>query len=225
MIIRLLVQARLNSSRLPRKVLLEVYKKPLIKYLVSRLNGITHDKICIATSDQLVDDEIDGFCKENNISCFRGSLEDVAKRMLDAAKHYSADAFVRINGDSPLMDPKVIEEGIEIYQNSDYDLVTNTFPRSFPVGQSVEVIRTSTFEKAYQNMSTINHFEHVTKYYYEHPDDFRIQNFTNNRDLSKYRLVVDTPEDLIRIEKIIGSMNKAHTEYSLNDLIELYPSA
>ena len=225
MMIRLLVQARLNSSRLPRKVLLEVYKKPLIKYLVSRLNGITHDKICIATSDQPVDDEIDGFCKENNISCFRGSLEDVAKRMLDAAKHYSADAFVRINGDSPLMDPKVIEEGIEIYQNSDYDLVTNTFPRSFPVGQSVEVIRTSTFEKAYQNMSTINHFEHVTKYYYEHPDDFRIQNFTNNRDLSKYRLVVDTPEDLIRIEKIIGSMTKPHTHYNFEELIELYPTA
>jgi len=74
-------------------------------------------------------------------------------------------------------------------------------------------------------MSSSSHFEHVTKYYYEHPDDFRIQNFTNNRDLSNYRLVVDTPEDLIRIEKIIGSMNKAHTEYSLNDLIELYPSA
>ena len=220
----IIIQARLNSFRLPRKVLLEVYKKPLIKYLVSRLNGITHDKICIATSDQPVDDEIDGFCKENNISCFRGSLEDVAKRMLDAAKHYSADAFVRINGDSPLMDPKVIEEGIEIYQNSDYDLVTNTFPRSFPVGQSVEVIRTSTFEKAYQNMSTINHFEHVTKYYYEHPDEFRIRNFANERDLSSYRLVVDTPEDLKRIEEIIGSMTKPYTEYSLNELIELYPS-
>jgi spore coat polysaccharide biosynthesis protein SpsF (cytidylyltransferase family) len=122
------------------------------------------------------------------------------------------------------MDPKVIEEGIKIYQNNDYDLVTNTFPRSFPVGQSVEVIRTSTFEKAYQNMSTINHFEHVTKYYYEHPDEFRIRNFANERDLSSYRLVVDTPEDLKRIEEIIGSMTKPYTEYSLNELIELYPS-
>ncbi len=220
----LLIQARLSSSRLPRKVLLEVYKKPLIKYLVSRLNGITHDKICIATSDQPVDDEIDGFCKENNILCFRGSLEDVAKRMLDAAKHYSADAFVRINGDSPLMDPKVIEEGIEIYQNSDYDLVTNTFPRSFPVGQSVEVIRTSTFEKAYQKMTKPEEFEHVTKYCYDHPDDFKIHNFKNETDLSNYRLAVDTAEDLQCFKKIIDRMDRPYTEYSMNDIIALYPS-
>ena len=225
MMIRLLVQARLNSSRLPRKVLLEVYKKPLIKYLVSRLNGITHDKICIATSDQPVDDEIDSFCKENNILCFRGSLEDVAKRMLDAAKHYSADAFVRINGDSPLMDPKVIEEGIEIYQNSDYDLVTNTFPRSFPVGQSVEVIRTSTFEKAYQKMTNPDEFEHVTKYFYDYSDDFKIHNFKNKTDLSHYRLVVDTAEDLQRIKKIIDRMDRPYTEYSMIDIISLYPSS
>ena len=221
----LLIQARLSSSRLPRKVLLEVYKKPLIKYLVSRLNGITHDKICIATSDQLVDDDIDGFCKENNISCFRGSLEDVAKRMLDAAKHYSADAFVRINGDSPLIDPAIIQQAIKIYQNGNYDLVTNIFPRSFPIGQSVDVIRTKTFEYVYEKMSSSSHFEHVTKFYYDYPDEYQIRNFSNKRDLSKYRLVVDTPEDLERIKRIIDSMIKPHSEYSMDELIEIYPSA
>ena len=73
-------------------------------------------------------------------------------------------------------------------------------------------------------MSTTDHFEHVTKYYYEHPDEFRIRNFSNERDLSSYRMVIDTPEDLKRIKEIICSMTKPHTEYSLNDLIDLYPS-
>ena len=74
-------------------------------------------------------------------------------------------------------------------------------------------------------MSRPDHFEHVTKYYYEHSDEFRTKNFSNDKDLSSYRLVVDTPEDLKRIEKIIGSMTRPHTEYSLDDFIELYPSA
>jgi len=221
----LLIQARSSSTRLPDKVLYEINGKPLLQYIYSRLILLIRNSICVATSVEAKDDKIEEFCKNNNIQCYRGSLENVAKRMLDAVEYFNAHAFVRINGDSPLIDPKIVKKAIGIFENGSYDLVTNAFPRSFPVGQSVEVIRTSTFEKAYQKMTTIDHFEHVTKYYYEHPDDFRIQNFSNNRDLSKYRLVVDTPEDLIRIEKIIGSMNKAHTEYSLNELIELYPSA
>ena len=63
------------------------------------------------------------------------------------------------------------------------------------------------------------------KYYYEHADKFRIKNFSNDRELSHYRLVVDTPEDLKCMQKIIGSMTRPHTEYGLDGLIELYPSA
>ena len=123
----------------------------------------------------------------------------------------------------PLLRKQTFLKSVNIYKNGTYDLVTNTFPRSYPVGQSVEVIRTSTFKKAYRKMLTPDHFEHVTKYYYEHADKFRIKNFSNDRDLSRYRLVVDTPEDLERMQKIIGSMTRSHTEYGLDDLIELYP--
>ena len=221
----LLIQARINSSRLPKKVLHQIKGKSLLDYLVMSLKWLNKHEICIATSDKSSDDQINNYCEENNILCFRGSLNDVSKRMLDAAKHHYADAFVRINGDSPLIDSQIVEEAISIYNNAKYDLVTNTFPRSFPVGQSVEVMRTSTFEKAYQNMSTTDHFEHVTKYYYEHPDEFRIKNFSNNRDLTKFRLVVDTPEDLERMKKIISKMTKPHSEYSVDELIELYPKA
>ena len=190
-----------------------------------RLNAKFDGEICLASSDKMDDDKIENFCIEKDIPCFRGSLEDVAKRMLDAAKYYKEEAFVRINGDSPLIDPCIISKAIKIYQNKNYDLVTNIFPRSFPIGQSVEVIRTSTFNKIYNLLAKPAHFEHVTKYYYDYPDEFRIKNFSSEIDLSNYRLVVDTVEDLERMKKIIGSMKKPHTEYSLDELIGLYPSA
>jgi len=223
--IPVIIQARLNSLRLPKKVLTKVNGIPLLEYLLNRLTKIfDKSQIFIATSNQYEDNPIHQYCINNNFLFFRGSLEDVAKRMLDTAKQINARSFVRINGDSPLIDPVIIQRAIKIYQKGNYDLVTNTLPRSYPIGQSVEVIRTSSFEKTYKKMSTTDHFEHVTKYYYEHPDEFRIRNFSNERDLSSYRLVVDTPEDLKRIEEIIVSMTKPHTEYSLDDLIDLYPS-
>ena len=179
----------------------------------------------IATSNREEDNMIEDYCEKNGLFFFRGSLNDVAGRMLKAAKLKKAKAFIRINGDSPLIDPLILKKAIILYKSGTFDLITNVFPRSYPIGQSIEIINTNTFEKVYTMMSKPEHFEHVTKYYYEYSDNFRIQNFTNDQDLSKYRLVIDTPEDLIRVEKIIGSMSKAHTEYSLNELIELYPSA
>ena len=163
------------------------------------------------------------FCNNKGIECYRGSLENVAKRVLDAANYFNLESFVRINGDSPLLNSKILDQGISIFNSADYDLVTNTSPRSFPVGQSVEVVKTSSFVYAYKKMKNSDDFEHVTKYYYEHPDEFRIRNFSNETNLCNYRLVVDTQDDFNRIQKIIDKMTMPYTEYGLDGLIELYP--
>ena len=216
-----IVQARMSSQRLPDKVLTMVNGKPLLQYLLERLTHCSSiDQIVVATSEDKSDDPIAVFCHEYGAVCFRGPLQNVAKRFYMALEKYNLDVFVRVCGDSPMLDQKLIDLGVKLF-NGEYDLVTNTLPRSYPAGQSVEVIRASTFEKVYEKMSRPDHFEHVTKYYYEHSDEFRIKNFSNDKDLSSYRLVVDTPEDLKRIEKIIGSMTRPHTEYSLDDFIEL----
>ena len=197
--------------------------KPLLDYLVNNLICNYNGNIYIATSDQSSDDEIERYCNKLGVPCFRGQLEDVANRMLSAAHYFHLSEFVRINGDSPLIDPKIIALAADIYLGGDFDLVTNTYPRSFPIGQSVEVIRTSTLENVYQKMSNIDEFEHVTRYYYNHSNELKIKNFQNQEDLSSYRLVVDTPEDLNRLKKILGSLTKPHTDYTLDELIELYP--
>jgi len=220
----IIVQARFNSSRLPGKILTTINDIPLIKYITERLcTYFDKSKIIVATSKNKEDDRIVLFCKDNNLSFHRGSLNDVAGRMLETARINNARSFVRINGDSPLLDPKIVKKAIQIYKNGNYDLVTNVYPRSFPIGQSVEVIKTSTFEKAYSKMSLQAEFEHVTYYYYHNHDKFSIKNFKNDRDLSDLRLVVDTAEDLKRISIIINKMNKPYIKYTMNDIIKMYP--
>ena len=220
-----IVQARMSSQRLPDKVLTMVNGKPLLQYLLERLNHCSSiDQTVVATSEDKSDDPIAVFCHEYGALCFRGPLKNVAKRFYMALEKYNLDAFVRVCCDSPMLDQKLIEQGVKLF-NRECDLVTNTLPRSYPVGQSIEVVSSSTFKKIYEKMSRPDHFEHVTKYYYEHSDEFRIKNFSNDKDLSSYRLVVDIPEDLKRIEKIINSMTRHHTKYSLDDFIELYPSS
>ena len=220
-----IVQARMSSQRLPNKVLTMVNGKPLLQYLLERLTHCSSiDQIVVATSEDKSDDPIAVFCHEYGVLCYRGPLQNVAKRFYMALEKFNLDAFVRVCCDSPMLDQKLIDQGVKLF-NGEYDIVTNISPRSYPVGQSVEVIRTSTFEKVYEKMSRPDHFEHVTKYFYENSDEFRIKNFSNDKDISSYRLVVDTTEDLKRIEKIIGSMTRPHTEYSFDDFIELYPSS
>jgi spore coat polysaccharide biosynthesis protein SpsF (cytidylyltransferase family) len=221
----LFIQARLNSERLPRKVLKKLNGKYLLEYLIERIKKISNLNFTIATSSKATDDPIFEYCSRNKISCFRGPLEDVSKRMLDAATYFKADYFIRISGDSPLIDVDIINQAINIFENGNFDLVTNIYPRSFPVGQSVEAIRTKSYKRAYKKMNTLEHFEHVTKYYYENSSDFKIKNFKNNLDYSSYRLVVDSNEDFKRMSNIINRMKRSHHTYTVEDLIKIYPKS
>jgi spore coat polysaccharide biosynthesis protein SpsF len=221
--IGVIVQARMSSQRLPAKVLTKINEKPLLQYLVERLENCSSiNEIIIATSDAKSDDPIASFCDGYGVRCFRGSLKNVAKRFYMVLEEFNLDVFVRICGDSPIIDPKLIDKGVELFDDSS-DLVTNIWPRSYPLGQSVEVVRATTFKKIFKKMTKMDHLEHVTKYYYDHSDKFKIMNFSNETNLSKYCLAVDKPEDLKRVKKIILSMTKPQTQYNLDDLIELYP--
>ena len=161
--IGLIIQARMNSARLPGKMLRKIGGKPTLEYLIDRVQLIRGNiVIVVATSVKKSDDDIERFCISNQINYFRGSLDDVALRMLTAAKKNGMDAFIRINGDSPFINQKLIDRAISIFENGNFDLVTNVFPRSFPVGQSVEIIKTSTFDCIYKMLSASEDSEHVT---------------------------------------------------------------
>ena len=162
------------------------------------------------------------FCQNYGVDCFQGSLTNVAGRFASVLDKYQCDAFVRVNGDSPLMDHRLIDRGIVLFRRGDFDLVTNVFPRSFPKGQSVEVLRSHIFLKAYNAMQDEDEMEHITRYFYKHSERFNIHNFSSKVDYSAIQLSVDTPTDMASFEGIINSMNKAHWEYTLEDILALY---
>ena len=218
-----IVQARMSSKRLPGKVMKPVAGIPMLQYLLERVSRATRiDEMLVATSDGVEDDVIAAHCKSLNTNCFRGSLMDVAGRFAGALNAFPAEIFIRICGDSPLIDPRLMDHGIELFLSSACDIVTNVFPKTFPAGQSVEILRTSVFLPTVERMTASADREHVTPYFYRHPRDFQIRNFTADSDLSGIRLSVDTYEDFHRLCDIVDRMELAHWRYRLEDIIRLY---
>ena len=168
-------------------------------------------KVVVATSLGPGDDAVEEFCLAQNIKCHRGSLENVAQRFAEVARLEKAESFVRINGDSPLIDPEIIDEAVKIFRTADVDLVTNTMVRTFPKGQSVEVLNSGHFLKLCECIKEPEDQEHVTKVFYKNPEKHRIVSFTSGIDAGHVQMSVDTPEDLEVVEKLI-QMSNGHPE-------------
>lgn len=218
-----IVQARMSSQRLPGKVLHEVKGMPILQYIIERLKHCcTIKEFMIATSREKSDDQIEEFCIKKYIPCHRGSLNDVSSRFKEILEKERWDAFVRVNGDSPLIDQHLIDKGVNLFIDGNFDLVTNVFPRSYPPGQSIEIVRASTFKKIYCRMNDSDDFEHVTKFYYRNPKEFKIFNFTSLTDYSSVHLSVDTLQDIQIFSGIIQRMTRPHWDYHLEEVLEMY---
>ncbi|MBN1104393.1 MAG: NTP transferase domain-containing protein, partial [Deltaproteobacteria bacterium] len=210
------VQARMSSTRLPGKILRPVCGKPMLQYLIERLTRCFRlDDLIVATSVDPSDDVLAASCARWNIPCYRGSLANVAGRFKEILDLKNPHGCLRVSGDSPLLDTALIDRAVETFLAGDWDLVTNVQVRTYPKGQSVEVIRTETYQKAFAKMSTEEEWEHVTRHFYLHPQDYRIQNIASGKDYGEIQLSVDTPEDMILIERIVSRMTLPHWEHNL----------
>lgn len=220
------IQARMGSQRFSGKVLKEINGKPLLLYLIERLrksSGLS--VIVIATSDDKSDKPIIDFCTVKGIPYFKGSLKNVAKRFDDLLSIFTFDAFVRINGDSPLLDQRLVTQAVDVFCKSSYDIVTNVQKRTFPKGQSVEVIKSDVYRSHYPLFTDEYDREHVTPYFYRHKERFSIFNIESGKDMGSVQLSIDTPEDFLVMEKMIHLMDKPHWEYDLKELMALYKQA
>lgn len=215
-----IIQARMGSRRLPGKALARIVGKPLLAYVLERLRRCRDlDQIVVATSNELADTAIYDFCQRHEVACVRGDHENVARRLVETLERLPCDAFVRVCGDSPLIDPQIIDMAVELYRTGRYDLVTNTQPRTFPTGQSVEVVQAQVLRDALGEMHAPEHFEHVTRFFYEHPRRFRIFNLAAEQKYDGVSLAVDTPEDLERMEKVIAGFDRPHWHYGLREIL------
>lgn len=201
MLINIFIQARMSSARFPGKVLAPFNNEPLIKNIINRLtaNKIDNiDKIAVLTSIEPTDAPLAAYIASIDVNCFRGELDNVAKRFQQALVKYPCDYFVRICADSPYIEVDIIKQGIKCI-NEKIDLVTNVFPRTFAKGHSVEIIKSETFLNLDIDKFTKNEQEHVTKYFYNNQSKFNIYNFTSQQK-SSLELCIDTIDDLKALE-------------------------
>ena len=223
--IGIIITVRMDSKRLPGKVLKKIKGKEISKYIYERLEmtNVDKDNIIFATSNEKKDDEIAKFCYKNSYICFRGSKNNVALRLLNCAKYYDFDAFIRINGDNVFTDKDVINEMINIFKNNKYDIVTNIPNRTFPYGTSVEIIRTKFYDTIYKNITDFSDREHVTMYIYRNIDRYNVYSYqSNNKNYKDVKLALDTEKDFKIISKIIKSFKDDHRKYKIDDIVDLY---
>ena len=194
----------------------------MLEWLIERLHRCEKlSGIAIVTSSDRSDDAIAAFAAEFPVPLVRGALDDVVMRFLGAADQLCADAFVRVNGDSPLLDPALVDRAVSDFSANSFDVVTNVYPRSFPKGQSVEVVRVAALQRLASETDDHDDREHVTRYFYRCPDRFAIMNFGCNDDLSDMQLSVDLPEDFLAFERIARTMTRPQWEYGLTELVDL----
>lgn len=215
------IQARMSSKRLPGKTLKKINNLPVLKILLNNLKKSKKiKKIVVATSKNSEDKKIIKYCKINKINFYIGPLHNVFNRLLACAKYYKFKYFIRINGDSPFIDFKLIDKLILINsKKKNYDIYTNVFPRSFPKGQSIEIIKTSSMEGLNYKLNKSQQ-EHVTKYFYENSKKFKIYNFNNLANNSRFNLSIDCKSDLRKFRQIFKRYN-INKYYTYNKLIKL----
>ncbi len=193
----------MSSKRFRGKVLYKINNKPLIWYLI---NNIKKSKkvtdIIVATSKNKSDDVLTKYLKKINIKFFRGNLNNVMKRLFDLSKKLKKKYFLRISADSPLIDYRIINKAILLAnKKKKFDLITNVFPRSYPSGQSTEIIRSDILGNALNNPKITKYdLEHVTTFFYRNNKKYQIINFSTKK---KYynKFSIDLKKDLGNLKR------------------------
>jgi spore coat polysaccharide biosynthesis protein SpsF len=201
--------------------------RPLLEYLIERLQRVKYPvELIVATSSEHSDTPIVTLCQSLGVRTFQGDLENVLSRYGQAASEVKADIIVRITADCPLIDPKVVDhliaQFLQHYPNVDY--MSNTLKRTFPRGMDTEVFTYQALQVALERAKSAYDQEHVTPYFYTHPDQFRLMNIETSPDHSNISLVVDTPEDFVRINAILRTIYPKDPEFTYQTVLETLDS-
>lgn len=220
-----IVQARMSSSRLPGKSLMEIAGRPMLEWVIRRVKrSRLIDLVMVATTTDTSDDPIEMLCKKLETPVFRGSMNDVLDRYYQAAKQLQADIIVRITSDCPLIDPGLIDKTIELLKEKEADFACNRLPppmkRTFPIGLDVEVVRFHALERAWKEANKKNEREHVMPYLYEEPGRFKVVKIDHVADYGSMRWTVDTREDLEFVRQIYAH-TKGRDDFSWQDVLDL----
>ena len=217
-----IIQARMGSTRLPGKVMMKVDKtNTILSHVINQLkNSKKIDRLIIATTDLQEDDIIVNHAKILKTDLFRGNAVDVLDRYYQCAKKFSSKIIVRITADNPLIDPNIVDDIINQFLKNSSDYITNANPRTYPYGTEVEVFSFQALEKASNNAKKPSEREHVTPYFRNNKDKFKIKNVINEKNMSFHRWTLDYQEDLDLIRNIVSQIK--NRPILMNDIINLF---
>ncbi|TSC87200.1 MAG: putative polysaccharide biosynthesis cytidylyltransferase [Parcubacteria group bacterium Gr01-1014_8] len=225
-----IIQARMSSTRMPGKVLLDLLPGvSVVEYMLRRVSASTEvDTSIVATTDNPRDAVLVENMKAIGQSFFVGSEGDVLDRYYNAAKKYGAkagDMIVRLTSDCPVIDPKEIDATVRFYRQHDFDYASNNLePYSFPDGMDTEVFSFEALEKAWNDATSQSHREHVTFYFWKNPQIFKIGQYVNpKRNQDEYRLTLDYPSDYVLLKKVAEYFSP-RMDYSMQEIIDFLDS-
>lgn len=217
------IEARMTSSRLPGKVMLPIAGVPALELLIRRLQKSRYlDGICVATTVNPADDELEALTARLGVACFRGSELDVLDRVLRAAQSQGADIIVEITGDCPLMDPALVDRGIEEFFSRDADYSSNVDPATYPRGFDVQVFPTSVLADVASRTQDPIDRTHVSYYIYTHKDLYRCRNWEAMPDEHDPdgRVTLDEEADYQTLQEIAGSFQDDLFAFSACDVVK-----
>jgi len=222
-----IIQARMTSTRLPKKIMLDLCGKPLLWHVIERVKQAKLiDSIVLAIPDSPSNDELESFVKQIDWNVFRGSENDVLSRYYNAATQFKADVIVRITSDCPLVDPKIIDETIQRHIRNKNDYTAVGVEGGFPRGLDTEVLNFKSLETAYYKANGQSEREHVTLFIYQNPKLFRICFVEASGILRRpdIRLTVDTEEDLLLIREIYSALHNCGNHFTAEDVLAIIDS-
>ena len=207
-----IIQAHMGSTRLPGKVMCDIEGSSMLARVVRRTRRARKlDQVVVACATDPVDDVLLPECAKLGVEVFRGSDTDVLDRYLGAASHFQATTIVRITSDCPLIDPEIIDQVVAAFEQAGPDYAANILQRTYPRGLDTEVFRLSGLERCWGEAREKYQRVHVTPYFYQNPDKFRLLNVFGVCDYSPYRWTVDTPEDLEFVRRIYRHLGSDET--------------
>lgn len=219
------IEARMGSSRFPGKVLADVCGQPALTRLVRRIRKCKKlDGIVLATSIAPNDDVLEKWAVSENLDIYRGSEDDVLKRVVEAHIKMKSDIIVEITGDCILHDPEIIDMGVETFLENECDVVTNVRKLSFPMGVDIQVFQFDALKTVEKTVADESVREHVSLYFYEHPEIYRIIHlFAPARWYAPtYRFQLDYPEDHQFIQEVYSRLEPLYgDDFGVEEIMAL----
>jgi spore coat polysaccharide biosynthesis protein SpsF len=231
--IGIVLLARMGSTRLPGKVLLDLEGRAVLGRVVDRLRRVRlAHPVVVATTESALDDVLVSYCRSQGIDCFRGDEGNIVDRCIRCAEAFGMEAIVRVGADCPFIDWEVVDGMIGRFLDAaaagaPLDYVSNAMDRTFPLGLDADVMSVDVLQRLRERYRALPLPErevcenNVIPHLHRYPQLFRTQAYRQDADRSHLRWTLDTPEDFDLVERVYRALYRARPDFRTDDILAL----